>query len=394
MVPRVLPPARDGHIPPVDLEVLMDRTSDAPSTTRARAGRILAFVVVVAVVSLLGGGSAYAVYWFDASNADRILPGVSIAGVDVGGMTRQEARGAVEAAVAPSLDRTITARIGDEQVVRSRAELGVSAGVDRAVARAVNASDSLSQLERTYVRVTDEAVDVSIRLRFAFDRSPVRALVRQAAADVYAPARDASIELRHGRVVFVRSREGSAIDTRSGVATVMAAMRSSSPEVSISVQPVAPTVTEASLGKTIAVNLTTNELTLYDGFRAVRRYDVGTAMRGYRTPRGIWSVVDKQQNPTWVNPAPDTWGADMPSSIPGGPNNPLGTRALYLDAPGIRIHGTPDTASVGGYVSHGCIRMRMGEVEELYPLVPVGTPVIIYGAPPWGSVRHPGTPGT
>jgi len=105
-------------------------------------------------------------------------------------------------------------------------------------------------------------------------------------------------------------------------------------------------------------------------------------------------VIDKHENPTWHNPAPDTWGADMPLMIPGGPSNPLGTRALYLDAPGIRIHGTPDTDSVGFYVSHGCIRMRMWEVEELYPRVPIGTPMLICGSPPWGTVENPGTPGT
>jgi lipoprotein-anchoring transpeptidase ErfK/SrfK len=59
--------------------------------------------------------------------------------------------------------------------------------------------------------------------------------------------------------------------------------------------------------------------------------------------------------------------------IPGGPSNPLGTRALYLDAPGIRIHGTSASYSIGSYASHGCVRMFMGDVEELYEIVPIGT---------------------
>jgi L,D-transpeptidase ErfK/SrfK len=78
-----------------------------------------------------------------------------------------------------------------------------------------------------------------------------------------------------------------------------------------------------------------------------------------------------------VNPAPTGWGAGAPAEIPPGPGNPLGTRALYLDAPGIRIHGTYDADSIGTYASHGCIRMRIADAEELYPLVPVGTPALV-----------------
>ena len=67
----------------------------------------------------------------------------------------------------------------------------------------------------------------------------------------------------------------------------------------------------------------------------------------------------------------------MPSYIGPGPSNPLGTRALYLDAPGIRIHGTNNIASVGTPASHGCMRMVRHDVEDLYPRVPVGTPIWI-----------------
>jgi lipoprotein-anchoring transpeptidase ErfK/SrfK len=67
----------------------------------------------------------------------------------------------------------------------------------------------------------------------------------------------------------------------------------------------------------------------------------------------------------------------MPSVIGPGPNNPLGTRALYLNASGIRIHGTPNWRSIGHRASHGCLRMRRRDVENLYPRVPVGTAVWI-----------------
>ena len=96
---------------------------------------------------------------------------------------------------------------------------------------------------------------------------------------------------------------------------------------------------------------------LYDALKVVRSYPVATAADGYVTPVGTWEIVDKRENPTWYNPALDTWGADLPAVIPPGPGNPLGTRALYLNAPGIRIHGTYSTDSIGTYASHGCVRM-------------------------------------
>jgi L,D-transpeptidase ErfK/SrfK len=116
-------------------------------------------------------------------------------------------------------------------------------------------------------------------------------------------------------------------------------------------------------------------------------------MQGFNTPDGAWEVVRKVENPTWYNPAPDGWGKDEPLIIPPGPDNPLGTRALYLDAPGIRIHGTPSDSSIGHWASHGCIRMHIPESEALYPLVPVGTPVFIVGAPPWGVSDDAGPAG-
>jgi lipoprotein-anchoring transpeptidase ErfK/SrfK len=67
----------------------------------------------------------------------------------------------------------------------------------------------------------------------------------------------------------------------------------------------------------------------------------------------------------------------MPEYVPPGPGNPLGTRAMQLDADSIYIHGTPNDGSIGTHASHGCIRMHMGDAEDLYQRVQIGTPVLI-----------------
>ena len=143
------------------------------------------------------------------------------------------------------------------------------------------------------------------------------------------------------------------------------------------VKVVKPKVPDSKLGKTIVVDRTINQLVV-QRLRPRSSIRVATAAAGYVTPPGQWTIIAKAENPTWTNPAPDTWGADLPASIPPGPGNPLGTRALYLNAPGIRIHGTEDVSSIGTHASHGCIRMFMSDVEEIYPLVPIGTRVIVF----------------
>lgn len=352
--------------------------------------------IAVVAIALLVVPAAFTAgaYVYERSSADRILPGVRVTGIDVGGMTRSEALRTVSSEADALLDRQVRIRVGERQWDRSFEQFGVSAGVEEAVEEAFAVSGSFSWIARAYHRLIDNPVERSITIGYRYRRQPVRSLLEQAAAELDRPARDAAVRLEDGELVFQRARKGQALDATSGVRTVMPALRSWRQEVWLPLEPVLPEVTEEELGKTITIDLSTNTLRLLDGFDVVRKYDVGTAMRGYSTPPGTWEVIDKRENPTWYNPDPDGWGADMPLTIPGGPSNPLGTRALYLDAPGIRVHGTPDTDSVGFYVSHGCIRMRMWEVEELYPLVPIGTAVLVYGSPPWGIVENPGTPGT
>ncbi|SOB99874.1 L,D-transpeptidase [Rhodobacter maris] len=95
------------------------------------------------------------------------------------------------------------------------------------------------------------------------------------------------------------------------------------------------------------------------------------------TKTGYTEIVRKRENPGWT-PTPSMIQAD-PSlhAMPPGPDNPLGTRALYLSWPAYIIHGTHDTRKIGRKSSSGCIGLFNAQVEELYPFCPVGTQVLI-----------------
>ena len=124
----------------------------------------------------------------------------------------------------------------------------------------------------------------------------------------------------------------------------------------------------------------THERRLYyvlDGGRALR-FPVGVGKAGM-----IWTgnarVEGKFVRPAWAAPASiRRENPRLPRVIPGGsPNNPMGAAALTLRGGEYAIHGTNRPELIGGFVSHGCIRMYNADIRELYRLVDVGTPVVV-----------------
>lgn len=120
----------------------------------------------------------------------------------------------------------------------------------------------------------------------------------------------------------------------------------------------------------IYVDADENTLTLYLNGRFFKRYIVGTGEYG-KTPLGEFRITNKMKNPVWY--------AEDGVYPFGHPENILGTRWLGLDRRGYGIHGTTMPESIGKHETAGCIRMLNEEVEELYDLVIVGTPVTITG---------------
>lgn len=334
-------------------------------------------LVSVGVLAVLGGGTAYAGYRYDRAAAARILPGISIAGVDVGGMARDEAIRLVEERADLTLADDLVVRAAGYSWTVTPAALGVTADVEGAVAQAFAVADQMSMFSRLSHRLREIPVERSFDLTFGYDGAAVEAFVRQAYDAVVIPAVNARFALVEDELVTRRSRMGRELKSQLSTERILRALERHVDSVDIPLREVEPEVTTASLGQTIVVDVSENRLWLYDGLEIVREYRVATGVPGFPTPVGTFEIVDKRENPTWTNPDPDGWGAGLPAFIPGGPGNPLGTRALYLDAPGIRIHGTWDDSSIGTAASHGCIRMHVEDSEEMYPLVEVGARVIV-----------------
>ena len=120
--------------------------------------------------------------------------------------------------------------------------------------------------------------------------------------------------------------------------------------------------------------------------QTVMTYPIGIGRVGWETPLGESQVVSKAVDPTWYVPASVRQehaeaGNPLPSVVPPGPDNPLGSRVLKLDMPGYLIHGTNQPYGVGMRVSHGCVRLYPENIELLYDLVEIGNPVLIINEP-------------
>jgi lipoprotein-anchoring transpeptidase ErfK/SrfK len=290
-----------------------------------------------------------------------IAPGVKIGTVWVGGLTSEPARTRVEA----SFGRPLPLEYRDKRWRISPRYLGATAAVDEAVAEALRAAT------RTRIPLRASATQPRVRRYVArldrlFSEDPVNAAV---------------VGVSGGRPVFSPAKAGLAVEREAMVRALTRRLRTTNrrTRVQLIVRAVPPTVTPENYGPIVIIFRESKKLALFDGPSQVRTYGIATGSAEYPTPLGNYSVATKQMNPWWI-PPPDSEWARGKKAIPPGPGNPLGTRWMGLTAPLVGIHGTPDAASIGYSASHGCIRMRVPEAEELFNQVNVGTPVLIVAA--------------
>jgi lipoprotein-anchoring transpeptidase ErfK/SrfK len=120
----------------------------------------------------------------------------------------------------------------------------------------------------------------------------------------------------------------------------------------------------------IVVSIPERKLVLFEGDRVLRIFEVAVGKPSTPTPRGKFAIINRVPNPTYFART----GAVAP-----GANNPLGSRWMGLSAQGYGIHGTNVPSSIGKAASHGCVRMRKQDLEELFEMVTVGTMVELQG---------------
>ena len=284
-----------------------------------------------------------------------IATGVSVGGVDVGGMTAAAAAAAVQTAFDGPLELDAVAT----RVLVTPDLLGATAAVDKAIERALTAPSG-----------------TQIPLTVTVDQSVTALFIAKLAKRFDRAATNARLLLRSGRPFITREQPGRKLDQKRAVRDVVAALTTGVRDpLPLAMSRIKASVTRANFGPVIVIHRGQNHLFLYRGMRYWRAFGVATGQHAYPTPLGRFTIVVKWKNPWWYPPA-SPW-AQGQKPIPPGPGNPLGTRWMGLSAPGVGIHGTPDAGSIGYSVSHGCIRMRIPDAEWLFTHVQVGTTVFI-----------------
>ena len=301
----------------------------------------------------------------------RIAAGVSAAGIDVSGLTLAEAAGKLYESHGFTVGKPLSTHVAGRKFAINPSDLGFVYDVNKSARRAYNAG------------IAPHTGPVDVPLFTTYDAKKVSAYAQKVASTIKKNPRDARVNIGLSKIGKVASKDGRTIDA-AALATAVGAVlgdpkanRILAPKLKV----VRPKVTTAGLAKTYGTIVTIDrgnfKLRLFKGLKLSKTYGVAVGMPAYPTPTGRYTIANKAVNPAWTAPNSPWAGAYANETVPGGSaENPLKARWMGI-VNGVGIHGTGAPGSIGSRASHGCIRMRVPDVVDLYPRVPVGAPVLI-----------------
>jgi lipoprotein-anchoring transpeptidase ErfK/SrfK len=336
--------------------------------------------ICVALIVLL----AAAMLIYDHSQRNQIAKGVTINGVNVGGLSASAAR--------TKIDRELIARLNQPVTVRSRThrwrltarEAGLTVDAGNMVAQALSASRGGSIFSRTFRGLFGGSVDHNVPLVVDYSHNAVRQLTAKVRATVNRAPRDATVVPSAGGLNTVPAVVGLTVDSDRLGGRIDRALASTgvARNVSVPAHVVKPAVTTSELASKypayIVVNRSAFRLSFYEHLKLAKTYEIAVGMEGLETPAGLHHIEWEQVDPPWYVPNKAWAGALAGTVVPPGPADPLKARFMSFEG-GAGIHGIDPSeyGTIGSDASHGCIRMRIPDVIALYSKSPVGTPVYI-----------------
>jgi lipoprotein-anchoring transpeptidase ErfK/SrfK len=332
---------------------------------------------VVALFALAGVAVAY-----DSTQDGKIADGVSIGGVDVGGMDEAQAKQAVRQELLAPLKHSLRVGYDGEHWTLEGESLEVHADLGRALEEALDASRSGGLPGRVVRYVTGGDVDENVPAGIIYSRPAVNRFVRHVASQVDREAQNADVNPSGDSLEVSPAEYGRKLRDNLLTRQLNAAVLNASADHTIAARthPVEPEVTAKEVAAEYPSYLTLDRATftlrLWEHLKLAKTYTVAVGQEGLETPEGLYEIQEKQENPSWHVPN-SAWAGDLAGQvIPPGPDDPIKARWMGIFE-GAGIHGTEETWSLGSAASHGCVRMSIPDVEELYDRVEVGTPIYI-----------------
>ncbi|HET8813627.1 MAG TPA: L,D-transpeptidase/peptidoglycan binding protein [Solirubrobacterales bacterium] len=338
---------------------------------------IAALVAAVLLVLLVGGAYAY-----DSTQKDEIAEGVTIGGVDVGGLHDDEAAALVRRQLLAPLRGSLEVSFRGETWELPGEKLKIRADVDAAVEEAIEDSQDGGLPGRLVRYVSGGEVEESIAPHIAYSEPAINRFVRRVAADVNREPRNAGVEPSGESLNVVAGEDGLKLrDNLLERELKSAVLNADAPDVIVAqAHSVAPEITTKEVAAQYPTYLTLDRfnftLRLWKNLKLAETYTVAVGAEGFATPEGLYQIESMEENPVWNVPESDWAGSLAGQTIPPGPENPIKARWMGIFE-GAGIHGTEETSSLGTAASHGCVRMSIPDVEDLYEQVEVGTPIYL-----------------
>jgi lipoprotein-anchoring transpeptidase ErfK/SrfK len=343
-------------------------------------GRSLIGVVILVAVLVLG---TVAVWLYDHGQRDKLAPGVRIANIDVGGMRKNPARDKVRHGLTLAVNQPIVVQWGPQRFELDPRDAKVGYAVQAAVEKALSRGREGSIFSRTWRDLVGGELKINLQPKIAYSRAAVDRFVERITENIDRAPRDASLGYSATGLTELPERPGLKVNAqqlRNAVVFDLENQRYGGVLTPVVTRP-PPKVTRAQLPSrypsVIIINRKTKQLQLYKQLKPFKTYAIAVGQAGLQTPAGLHSVTDKSVNPTWKVPNESWAGSRAGTTVPGGaPDNPLKARWIGF-YPGDGIHGTAEDWSIGTAASHGCIRMHIPDVKDLYNRVKLGDSVFV-----------------
>jgi lipoprotein-anchoring transpeptidase ErfK/SrfK len=351
-------------------------------TLRAKLNRQHKLLIALAAVATMGLLLAVGVWAYDDAQKDQIAPGISIGGVDVGGRDTDSARKIIKREVVAPLQQPVVVSFGGEDYTLSPSKLRASADIDGMVQDAIDRSRDGTILDRVTRYASGGEVDADLEPRVDYDKKAVKDFVNQLAEEINQDPVDATVVPSGDKLRKQAGEAGRSLEKREMTDAINEAAQSAGRDqpVPALVKTTKPEITTKELAQAypryIYIDRGSFTLRYYRNLKLANSYTIAVGQAGYDTPSGTYPLQSKEVNPTWHVPLSDWAGELAGQHIPPGPGNPLVARWMGI-IDGAGIHGTNETGSLGSAASHGCIRMAVPDVIELFDKVEVGDPVYI-----------------
>jgi lipoprotein-anchoring transpeptidase ErfK/SrfK len=363
---------------------MTDRVKNAWSATGRGLRRVFwhKWLLIAAIVVLVAlGGVAAAAYGYDRSQSDMIAKGVHVGGIPIGGLTAGEARTKLNAKF-KVLQRPIILTYHGGRLVLTAKQAQLRVDVDALIDQALKESHNGWFVSRAWRELTGGRVEAGLRPHVRYSKAAVNQTLVRIENRVERDPVNAQLTASYDGLQIKGGKNGVEVkrallrwQIRHSLLT-----RHARRWYKVPTRAVTPEVTIETLRKDnpsyITIDRGNFTLRVYQNLRLARSYPIAVGQQGLETPAGIYGVQDKQVDPWWHVPN-SAWAGDLAGKvIPPGPDDPLKARWLGIYN-GAGIHGTEDIGSLGSAASHGCVRMSIPDVIDLYDRVDVGTPIYI-----------------